>query len=352
MKRLVSQLRRLEGLVEKTRFRAWSPCSRIYVNSSTAFFTACRHYSEDVQRSRWKVYPVESRGMIRLVGMDTVPFLQGLVTNDVSTLGNNKKSLYTLMLNVQGRVLYDLMMYHCSDVTGDPYLLLECDASITTELIKLMKRYKIRKKIDIADVSDNHKVFAACSIEENVRPDNEHHGILSAVQDPRLSVFGWRVVVNDPQSMLNGFGISDVEPEEDYHRRRYQWGIGEGVVDLPPGDCFPLESNALFLNGLCFEKGCYIGQELTARTYHTGVTRKRLVPLLFDVEPQNLLPGTKIVTDVGKSAGKMRGCHGRYGLGILRMSEAKKNLSVKTEKNENLTVKSHIPEWWPEESVT
>ncbi|XP_033739627.1 putative transferase CAF17 homolog, mitochondrial [Pecten maximus] len=352
MRHLLSHLRSFSK-----RATIWScykckQCQQCCTSLNALSIQSQRSYSSDEGETNWSVHPLASRGVVRLGGTDTIPFLQGLVTNDVAVVGEKIPSLYTMMLNVQGRVLYDLLMYHSTDVTGKSVLLMECDATVTDELVKLMKRYKIRKKVDIADVSDDHKVYAALyqSGEIKLSLDKQLSGIISASPDPRLNSFGWRIIANSSQSVCTGFGVKDETSEEEYHIQRYQSGIGEGVVDMPPGNCFPLESNAVYLNGVCFHKGCYIGQELTARTFHTGVTRKRLMPLLFEVEPQNMTVGANISTEKGKSAGKVRGHVGKYGLALLRIAEASKNLSVKTETGEQLVVEASTPEWWPDES--
>ncbi|XP_069104473.1 putative transferase CAF17 homolog, mitochondrial isoform X2 [Argopecten irradians] len=320
---------------------------RVVTRRATIHCRQCTQSISSVGSTNWTVHPLASRGVVRLEGTDTIPFLQGLVTNDVAVVGDKNPSLYTMMLNVQGRVLYDLLMYHSADKSGKSALLLECDSSITQELVKLMRRYKIRKKVDIADVSDDHKVFAALSQGQEKSLDKDLSGISVVAPDPRLNSFGWRIIGNSSESLLTGLGIKEETSEDEYHTQRYQSGIGEGVVDLPPGNCFPLESNAVYLNGVCFHKGCYIGQELTARTFHTGVTRKRLMPLEFEDQPQNLSVGANIATETGKSAGKMRGRVGKYGLGLLRIAEASKNLKVKIETGEELVVKASTPKWWP-----
>ncbi|XP_011500948.1 PREDICTED: putative transferase CAF17 homolog, mitochondrial isoform X2 [Ceratosolen solmsi marchali] len=129
---------------------------------------------------------------------------------------------------------------------------------------------------------------------------------------------------------------------------RYKLGIGEGVQDLLFGVSFPLEINCDYLHGLSFHKGCYIGQELTARTHHTGVIRKRLMPLIFNnINGKNFEYDEKIINDNGNIVGKIRGYVGTVGLGLMRIGEtiASKTLFVK-----GCTLKIVKPQWWPQES--
>lgn len=92
--------------------------------------------------------------------------------------------------------------------------------------------------------------------------------------DPRVNRLGWRLLVPAGQKV-------EIELGKDigYKRLRYSLGVAEGVNELPSGNCFPLESNGDYMHGISFHKGCYIGQELTARTHHTGVVRKRIMPI-------------------------------------------------------------------------
>lgn len=127
-------------------------------------------------------------------------------------------------------------------------------------------------------------------------------------------------------------------------------GIPEGVCDLPPGMALPLESNLVFMNGVSFTKGCYIGQELTARTHHTGVIRKRLFPVKLEgpLPASGISPGTLvIVTATGQSAGKFRAGQGHVGLALLRSETIKGPLHIKTSESQLVAVTATVPDWWP-----
>ena len=108
---------------------------------------------------------------------------------------------------------------------------------------------------------------------EELRLDSDIKGF----GDPRLEELGWRVLLGPEAEVETKYNIDIVE-ESEYKAFLYSLGVGEGAVDFPTGNSFPLESNGDYLHGISFQKGCYIGQELTARTHHTGVIRKRLMP--------------------------------------------------------------------------
>lgn len=286
----------------------------------------------------YSVYSLKSRGILQLCGPDTVPFLQGLVTNQIMEL-EERKVQYNMLLNVQGRVMYDLLLYHVSTSEGAS-ILMECERGIADKLIADIKRFKIRKKVDIEDKSEKLNVLAAFTDGDSI-PDIS--GVVIKNKDPRVPAFGERIIV-DSKTAGN---FSVITEEAGYHERRYDWGIPEGTLDLPPGNCFPLESNLVYMNGVCFTKGCYLGQELTARTHHTGVTRKRLMPLKFDSDPAEIEPGENIKNNEGKNVGKFRNRVGLNGLGLLRTADITGVLNVTNKLGQAITVSAHVPSWWP-----
>ncbi|XP_015284239.1 PREDICTED: putative transferase CAF17 homolog, mitochondrial, partial [Gekko japonicus] len=125
--------------------------------------------------------------------------------------------------------------------------------------------------------------------------------------------------------------------------------IPEGVKDLPTGIALPLESNLAYMNGVSFTKGCYIGQELTARTHHMGVIRKRLLPvqLAVPVPSESIPDGAEIVTESGKSAGKYRAGSDELGIALLRLANINEPLRLKLSGDVTVNLTASIPEWWP-----
>ncbi|WAR19377.1 CAF17-like protein [Mya arenaria] len=286
---------------------------------------------------RVEVYQLRSRGIVKVKGSDAVPFLQGLITNDVSLLGVDGKAQYSMLLNVQGRVLYDLFLYDVSESHVDRTILMDCDRSLLKKVMSDISRYKIRKKVTLEDASEKLNVFTTLN--------GDHvDGGLVATADPRVPSFGSRVIAE---------GVPDswcvVSDETGYHERRLQWGIPEGPLDIPHGVALPLESNLVYMNGVNFSKGCYLGQELTARTHHTGVTRKRLMPLIFDGNLDAIEPGQNIQNDQNKSVGKFRSVVGQYGLGLMRVKEISGDLTVTSKSGKVISVRAEQPAWWPVE---
>ena len=117
---------------------------------------------------------------------------------------------------------------------------------------------------------------------------------------------------------------------------------------MPAGKCFPLEYNADYMHGVSFHKGCYVGQELTARTHHTGIVRKRIMPVrLLDGPARDVNLECDVTNGEGKKIGRIRAWSGTSGLGLMRVSESldAENLLLG---DANIVVNK--PFWWPKEA--
>ncbi|XP_072046191.1 putative transferase CAF17 homolog, mitochondrial isoform X2 [Amphiura filiformis] len=336
----------------------------------------------DVQMSRGpKFAKLRDRSILRVAGSDAADLIQGLVPNDVNIL-NNQKVMYTMFLSSAGRVLYDVMVYHCDEAgTGKPgeqCFLIECDKSVTTDLQRHMVVYRVRKKADVSYFGDKYQVWVVFDPDSNedtpltFGTETNGSNILMRVNDPRIGGFAQRVVT---QTDVESATLSEALPEckecptDWYTVHRFRWGVPEGVIDLPPAEALPLESNLAFMNGVSFEKGCYLGQELTARTHHTGVIRKRIMPLeITGTHKENtgtdesgskcgdglLTPGSVITTPDGKDAGRARGHLGQYGLGLMRVNVCNHHghfWCADVRRGSSLKLECHAPEWFGPENV-
>lgn len=304
------------------------------------------------------------RSLVQVQGSEAAAFLQGLITNDVEHLEEGATSMFSMLLNTQGRILFDSLIYKKEEHT----YLVECDARKVEQLIKHLKMYRVRRKINI-DRVDNQCVWAVfdnnISFEDITPMDMEslymnpkseskvdlelcdnYKSEVIATRDPRLRYLGHRVIIPVYAN------IRDIIPETEvsdgiYKELRYRLGVCEGIDEIPPTKCFPLEANCDYLHGVSFHKGCYIGQELTARTFHTGVVRKRYMPITFSGDASHLTFDSSVVNDKGKAVGKVRGITGAQGIGLMRIEEslAAKELTV-----DNLAVSVCKPAWWPFEA--
>lgn len=284
---------------------------------------------------------LKGRAIVKVSGLDAGSYLQGLMTNDIKHLDeDNNPNMYCMFLNRQGRILYDAII-HSSKKSGS--YLIECDAECSESLAKHLTMFRVRRKVVI-------------SIEETLKPwvlfDQPPEGLSNEVilaRDPRVKELGWRVLVDSNKSLSHLIKNLCVDNTDRYTELRYKLGVGEGSRDMPPGTCFPLECNCDYLHGVSFHKGCYLGQELTARTYHTGVTRKRLMPVVFQQPSDSIQLESTISDENGQRVGKLRGyLHGSvYGLGLLRIQQALSSSQLKIDSN---LIETHRPAWWPIEA--
>ena len=231
-----------------------------------------------------------NRGFLRLSGPDRLTFLQGLVSNDVTKVAPGH-AVYSCLLTPQGKFLHDFFLI----ADGDS-LLIECEADRRADLTQRLKVYKLRSKVEIAEAE--YVVFAGA----------QSVGGAIAYPDPRTAALGMRVLSS-----------SDVEgsplPFEAYDRLRISEAVPDGSRDMEVGKAILLENNIDLLNGVAWDKGCYTGQELTARTHYRGLIKKRLVP----VHIAGAVPpvGTPLIEN-GTEVGEMRSASGDLGLALLR----------------------------------
>ncbi|KAI9255555.1 hypothetical protein BY458DRAFT_519967 [Sporodiniella umbellata] len=292
---------------------------------------------------------IPSRCLLALEGRDTSKFLQGLMTNHMPRLNTDGQILYTSFLTPQGRMITDSFLHRL----GEDRYVLEVAEGMETGLQRHLKRYVLRSKVKMRVVTEEYDLWYA----------NQALGM----PDPRLPAFGYRALLPagvDPGVVHLG-GIEQVS-SEDYTIRRILHGLPEGPEDIWPEVSLPLECNLDYMQGVDFQKGCYIGQELTIRTHHTGVVRKRLMPVqLFTGEsPEQLtldrtlsFPGVEAQTEIKTLAGASKRAVGKMGshvynigLALIRLehgSQFKKDRIPLIIKDQLIHVAPFLPTWWP-----
>jgi folate-binding protein YgfZ len=163
--------------------------------------------------------------------------------------------------------------------------------------------YRLRAKVDLADASES---FMSCTAAE--KPDEPAGG--PAFRDPRLSALGYRLLL-PADARIDG-----IAPFDDWNRRRIALAAPDGSRDMEIGKAILLENNIDLLHGVAWDKGCYTGQELTARTHYRGLIKKRLAPVRI-AGPAPAI-GTPIVEN-GVEVGEMRSSSGDLGLALLKL---------------------------------
>ena len=249
---------------------------------------------------------LDDRAVLAVSGGDASGFLQGLVTNDVARLADGG-AIHAALLTPQGKYLFDFLVF--SRGAG---FCLDCEAEARAALARRLKMYRLRADVAIDDAIDD-PVFALFG--DGAEAARGRIAGAEAFADPRHPALGARAVGEAAEAALLRAGAEQA-PRAEYDALRIAHGIPDGRRDLVPEKSYLLENGFDELNGVDFEKGCYVGQEVTARMKHRNLVRKRLVPVGIDgAAPE---PGTKVFRD-GSEVGEMRSSAGALGLALLRI---------------------------------
>lgn len=245
-----------------------------------------------------------NRGLIHIEGEDRVEFLQGLVSNDVTKL-EEQLIQYACLLTPQGKFLHDFFMHW-----GDGFILLDCEGGERAQdLYDRLNKYRLRADVKIS-IERNNVVYGAFG-QENGLPD------------PRHFKMGYRSF-EKPEGLEEGF--------IEWDKERILLGIPDGSRDLQIERSTLLEGNLDKFKAIDWDKGCWMGQELTARMHYRNLGKKHLQVIKFDGAP--LSPFSDIEIN-GKIIGNMRSSCGNIGLAIIK-DEAIKDL--KNDNDHNLRI--------------
>lgn len=310
------------------------------------------------------------RSLLRMRGNEMFQFLQGLITNDINHVkdasGSSDSAMFTMFLNKPGRVMCEAIIYKRHN--DDQSCFIECDQGVVDDLRRHLMLYRVRKKIDIENVNTELNVWTGFT-DSRARPspssnsqqiielpkptaDSRCNEII-ACPDPRFNQIGTRFLVplnfqiENFQQIYNQNAVNCALSNDEYNytEHRYVHGISEGSNEIQPMKMFPFEVNCDYLHGISFQKGCYLGQEFTARTYHTGVIRKRIMPIVLNEKSKDDLQyDTPITNETGQLIGKLKGIRNRHAIGSLKVEQA---LSSKYLKIGEHTAITKRPPWWP-----
>ena len=236
-----------------------------------------------------RIAELTDRAVLRIAGADARAFLQGMLTNDVDALSADRP-VWAGLLSPQGKYLFDMILFDAGPEGGDA-ILADTWAPRAPELLKRLSMYKLRKAVTVEPT--DLKIFAAWD------------GESPSPYDPRLPGLGRRWVA---ESAETNAGL------DDYVAHRLSLGVPDSA-DYPVDRLMWLESDAAELNGVSFTKGCYVGQENTARMHHRDKLRKRLLPVLLDADPgeeRSLRAGER-------EAGELISHSGGRGIALMRV---------------------------------
>ena len=261
-----------------SRVRLVIPCGAV----NQAYFSAMTHVAE-----------LPERGVIVVEGEDRVHFLQGLVSNDVSA-AEPGRAIWAALLTPQGKWLADFFI-----IADGERLLLDAERAQLPMVLQRLSRFRLRSKVALR-VADAYHVFAAW--------DGDPPPTAIAAPDPRLSEAGWRLISSEP--------VACDSTAADWDAHRLGLGLPDGSRDMEADKTVLLEAGFDELHGISWSKGCYMGQELTARTKYRGLVKRRLVPVT--VTGPAPVPGTPI-TRGPLELGTIRSVRDGAGLAVLRL---------------------------------
>lgn len=255
---------------------------------------------------------LSNRSLLKLSGGETVDFLQNLVSNDLGKLSPTK-AVYAALLTPQGKFLHDFFVI---DWNGDTYL--DCLTARVDDLIRRLTMYKLRADVTIENVTGDFQIHALFDSTNETLPivtgEVKTQGDYLLMADPRLSDLGARLII--PMNAAMPVESDDVSLAT-YISWRLALGVPEGGTDIVPEKNFLLETNFEELNGVSFSKGCYVGQELTARTKYRANIKKRLLSFTYDGP---LTPGDAISLN-GKEIATVSAFQAPHGLALTRIKD-------------------------------
>jgi folate-binding protein YgfZ len=234
---------------------------------------------------------LSQRRLVSVAGKDAARLLQGLITNNIETLvSENLPGFYSAFLNSHGRLLTDAFIYRIPSSykeEGREGFWIELDNTLVDVLCQYLRRHKLRSDVVVKPLdASKFQVWVAWTDNKTIETNSKYDPYSNVIQliDPRLPNFATRFLVPTSaflqKSIPEAFSILPQATERDYILRRCLWGLTDGHKGMSDGRALPHEYNLDVDNAIDFRKGCYIGQELTIRTQHQGVVRKRILPVM------------------------------------------------------------------------
>ncbi len=224
---------------------------------------------------------LEDRGLILITGKDVKNFLQNIITNDIEKV-NLSNSIFSALFTPQGKYLFEFFL-----IQSKNGYLLDCDNKFTNEIINYLLKYKLRSKIELSDVSSDYVIglinsekFLDIQKNENKTGDTIEYRGSPLFLDPRNNNLGARIVssLEKLHLTIKKLNLKIIKPDA-YFAKAHTLGIPIKGIENLKDQLFGLEANFEELNAIDFKKGCYIGQENTARMKLKEKLRRRLLPI-------------------------------------------------------------------------
>ena len=284
------------------------------------------------------------RGVVKVAGDDARRFLNGLVTNDMAKVAPGKPC-FAALLTPQGKIIVDFIIAEASAEDGGGFFL-DCPRALAGALVERLNFYKLRAKVICEDLSEVLGVMAVWN-----NGGESDYGL--CYPDPRLPALGMRIMLPPHLAAEAAADLGAILADADsYEAHRIALGVPRGGLDFMYADTFPHEADMDQLNGVDFDKGCYVGQEVVSRVEHRATARSRVVPIAYD--EFSPVPGLSVMAG-GKQVGTLGSTAKGKGLALLRLDRIEDALTggIALEAG-GITIRAVKPDWakfdWPGEA--
>ncbi len=284
---------------------------------------------------------ITSKSFISIEGEDSVDFIQNIISNDIKKVTDNK-CIFASLLTPQGKFLFEFIIFKTRNI-----FLIECNSELTKELFNKLYNYKLRSKVEIK-IEDNlisvdipFVKFKSLNINKLNLINYKNYLIF---EDPRIKNTLARAIIEQSKikDFLNDLNIDLSNEKYLLEKKLFNIGIPSKDIQKLQNQLFSLEANYLELNGIDQKKGCYIGQENTARMHLKNKVNKRLFAL--QITNGKVQDGQKINFD-NEEIGKVL-IDDLFPFGLIKINKENKNLITNKElKTETATIKINIPNW-------
>ncbi|KEF55361.1 uncharacterized protein A1O9_08111 [Exophiala aquamarina CBS 119918] len=319
--------------------------SRPAIPSQHRGFASSRRH-KNPPSNKTKYLQLTNRALIRLAGPDAALFLHNIIPAKILDTGSTRP-IYTAFLSAHGRILNDVFVYPPGGTGNLEEWFLEVDSESAGDLLNHLRKHKLRSKFQLAKLDPGQigVFFAWPGCVDDLEVDGRlNEAGRTGGKDPRPGMgTRWLDQMKSKADFLNhledhGFAHASLD---EYTVHRMTNGFAEGQSEIITASALPQESNIDFFGGIDFFKGCYLGQELTIRTHHTGVVRKRILPVqlysagnkpadsqqLPEYSPDQALPSPPSQSNIskqnargrGRSSGKYLSGIGNIGLALCRL---------------------------------
>jgi len=228
-----------------------------------------------------EVITLEDRGFIQVKGVEAKDFLQNIVTNNMEKVTSNS-TVFSSILTPQGKYLFEFFILKLEDT-----YLIECEKELTEEIIKILNYYKLRSKVDFINLNKKYKA-SVISLEKFKEIDNSNLSKGTTINyeediiyvDPRNQELGAKIIskIETTQNNIKKLNLN-ITDKNKYYNKSFKLGIPQINLNRLKDKIFGVENNLDELNGIDFKKGCYVGQENTARIKLRNKLRRRILPV-------------------------------------------------------------------------